>query len=90
MFGATILILSLPIPIIISNFLRAHDMLTKDGSLENFYFDHNKSKEVEQTLLKGAPAAELMHHGKAEEKNGDLSMSSSDDDDADDDDDEGI
>ena len=50
MFGATILILSLPIPIIISNFLRAHDMLMKDCSIENFYYDHEKTKEVERIL----------------------------------------
>ena len=51
MIGGTILALALPVPIIVSNFVRTQDMLSNDCTVQTYYFDNKKSKEVEEELL---------------------------------------
>ena len=50
MIGCTIMVLALPVPIIVSNFVVANDLLTNDKTVTTYYFDEKKSNQVKNEL----------------------------------------
>ena len=44
------MVLALPVPIIVSNFIVAHDLLENDCTVTTFYFDKEKSEQVKKEL----------------------------------------
>ena len=52
MIACTILVLALPVPIIVSNFVVANDLLANDDTVATYYYDENKSNQVKEELQK--------------------------------------
>ena len=50
MISCTILVLALPVPIIVSNFVVANDLLAKDNTVATYHFDDSKSHQVREEL----------------------------------------
>ena len=58
MIACTIMVLALPVPIIVSNFVVANDLLENDCTVSTYFFDESKSNEVKIELSKDVPNGE--------------------------------
>lgn len=60
MISCTIIVLALPVPIIVSNFVVANELLKNDDTVATYHFDENKSNQVREELR------QLFPNGNAE------------------------
>ena len=50
MISCTILVIALPVPFIVSNFVVANELFANDQTVATYHFDENKSHQVEEQL----------------------------------------